>query len=548
MTAGPVEVAGRYRLGETLGAGGMGRVWVARDEILQRDVAVKEILLPPDLVEGERDSVHRRTVQEARAAAQLSHPNVAQVYDVIEDDGRAWIVMEYVPSRSLQEAIRDDGPLDPHDVAVLGLEVLDALEAAHRAGVRHRDVKPANVLLGDDGRVVLTDFGIASIEGDSVITTSHEPVLGSPSYMSPERAKDGKALEASDLWSLGATLYAAVEGRPPYKRANAMATLTALATEEPDPATRAGVLQPVLDGLLVKDPAQRIGAAETRRRLLDAASPAASSGAGTPPAAAAGTPPAAAAGTPPAAAGSRPHRLRRRYAVTGATLAALLAGGVAVWATRPDERRVVSPPPPVSAPSQASTPSVTPSAAPSSAAPSAAPSSAAPSSAAPSSPAATSRAPSSPAAGALPPKPAGWRDWTDPTGFKVYVPAGWKHSIDEDGMVYFRGDGRTIGIDQTTKPQWDPVADWEGKRDARRAAGDFPGYKEIHIKEVTYFRKAADWEFTFNGSASRRHVNNRGVVTSNHQAYGFWFETADSDWSDARADLQLIFASFRPKP
>ncbi|WP_306205812.1 serine/threonine-protein kinase, partial [Actinoplanes sp. RD1] len=304
MTAGPVEVAGRYRLGETLGAGGMGRVWVARDGILQRDVAVKEILLPPDLVEGERDSVHRRTVQEARAAAQLSHPNVAQVYDVIEDDGRAWIVMEYVPSRSLQEAIRTDGPLDPRDVAVLGLEVLGALEAAHRAGVRHRDVKPANVLLGDDGRVVLTDFGIASIEGDSVITTSHEPVLGSPSYMSPERAKDGKALEASDLWSLGATLYAAVEGRPPYQRPNAMATLTALATEEPDPPVRAGALRPVLDGLLQKDPAARIDAAETRRRLLRAAEPE----------------------TPPAAAGPRPHRLRRRYAVTGATLAALLAG------------------------------------------------------------------------------------------------------------------------------------------------------------------------------------------------------------------------------
>jgi serine/threonine protein kinase len=177
MTVGRPPVAGRYRLNEVLGVGGMGCVWMARDDILDRDVAIKEIVLPADLIAAERDAVQRRTLREARAAARLSHPHVAQVYDVFEADGRTWIVMEYVSSRSLQEVVRADGPLEPPRVAQIGLELLAALDAAHRAGVRHRDVKPANVLLARDGRVVLTDFGIASIEGDSIVTSS-ELVLG----------------------------------------------------------------------------------------------------------------------------------------------------------------------------------------------------------------------------------------------------------------------------------------------------------------------------------------------------------------------------------
>jgi hypothetical protein len=263
-------VAGRYRLGELLGRGGMGRVWRARDQVLDRDVAIKEIILPPELVAADRDAAHRRTLREARAAARLSHPGVVQVYDVLEVDGGTWIVMEYVPSRTLQEVLREDGPLEPRRAARIGLDLLAALQAAHRAGVDHRDVKPANVLLADDGRVMLTDFGIATIEGDTLGTTS-DILVGSPEYMSPERARHGNTGFASDLWSLGATLYAAVEGRSPFHRATAMGTLTALTSEEPDPPRRAGVLRPVLDGLLRKDPVARIDAAEAGHLLRTAA-------------------------------------------------------------------------------------------------------------------------------------------------------------------------------------------------------------------------------------------------------------------------------------
>nr|WP_239153240.1 serine/threonine-protein kinase [Virgisporangium aliadipatigenens] len=271
MSASPTLVAGRYRLIEPLGVGGMGRVWHAWDQILGRDVAIKEIVPPEELLATERDDMRRRTLREARAAARLNHPNVVRVYDVFETGDKPWIVMEYVPSRSLQEVIVEDGPLPPARAAEIGLGVLAALHAAHRAGVMHRDVKPSNVLLSDDGRVVLTDFGIASVEGDSTVTRPGL-VLGSPAYIAPERAREGIAGPASDLWSLGATLYAAVEGRSPYERSSPIATLTALASEEPDPAKNAGVLRGALNGLLRKDPALRIDAVEAERRLRRAAS------------------------------------------------------------------------------------------------------------------------------------------------------------------------------------------------------------------------------------------------------------------------------------
>src|SRR4051812_17176117 len=270
-TAEPGLLAGRYRVTESLGEGGMGRVWLARDVVLDRDVAVKEGVLPPDLIAHERDALRRRTLREARAAARLTHRNVAQVFDVFEADGHPWIVLEHIRSRSLQEVIDAEGALEPRRVASIGLAVLTALEAAHRAGVLHRDVKPSNVLLADDGRVVLTDFGIATIEEDGS-STSSDLVLGSPQFMAPERALRGESGPASDLWSLGATLYAAVEGRPPYQRASAGGALVALAAEEPEPPRRAGPLRPVLDGLLRKDPDRRIDAAQTRRLLGRAAS------------------------------------------------------------------------------------------------------------------------------------------------------------------------------------------------------------------------------------------------------------------------------------
>jgi serine/threonine protein kinase len=250
----------------------MGRVWRARDEVLRRDVAVKEVLLPETPSEDEADELRARTLREAQAAARLSHPNVVRIYDVLEADGRPWIVMEYVPSRSLAEVIKTDGPMRPDQVAVIGLAVLDALRAAHGAGVLHRDIKPGNVLLAEDGRVVLTDFGLATFDEIGSSLTQSGVVHGSPQFIAPERALDGTSSIEADMWSLGATLYAAVEGRAPYARGSAYQTLAALATSPPDPPKRAGAMRPVLAGLLRRKPASRMRADEVRARLTRVAS------------------------------------------------------------------------------------------------------------------------------------------------------------------------------------------------------------------------------------------------------------------------------------
>ncbi|MGC5287208.1 protein kinase domain-containing protein [Micromonospora sp. DT231] len=262
----PQLVADRYRLLTPLGQGGMGRVWKARDEVLHRDVAIKELVPPPGLTDEERREMRERSLREARAIARLNHANVVRIFDVLRTDGDPWIVMEYVASRSLQDTLAEDGPVSVARTVEIGLGVLGALSAAHKAGVMHRDVKPGNVLLGEDGRVVLTDFGLATIPGDPNVTRTGM-VLGSPAYISPERARDGTAGPEADLWSLGATLYAAVEGKSPYARPSAIGTLAALATEPIPPPKNAGPLKAVLNGLLRKDPHERI-TAEVAERLL----------------------------------------------------------------------------------------------------------------------------------------------------------------------------------------------------------------------------------------------------------------------------------------
>ncbi|SNT18380.1 Serine/threonine protein kinase [Asanoa hainanensis] len=262
----PQLIADRYRLLEPLGQGGMGRVWRALDEVLHREVAIKELVPPPGLTDDERREMRERSLREARAIARLNHINVVRIFDVLRTDGDPWIVMEYVASRSLQDVIANDGPLPVVRVAEIGLGMLAALRTAHRAGVVHRDVKPANVLLAEDGRVVLTDWGLATIPGDPNVTRTGL-VLGSPAYIAPERARDGTSGPRTDMWSFGATLYAAVEGQSPFARPSALATLAALATEPPAPARRAGALRPVLSGLLRKEPADRIDPDEADRLL-----------------------------------------------------------------------------------------------------------------------------------------------------------------------------------------------------------------------------------------------------------------------------------------
>ncbi|MEV0968039.1 serine/threonine-protein kinase [Microtetraspora glauca] len=270
-TAGPVPegqgrlVGRRYRLLSPVGRGGMGMVWHAHDVLLDRDVAVKELILPFGLDQAGTHGAHQRMLREARSAARLSHPGIVTVHDVVEEDGRPWIVMELVRAWSLEQAVRQSGPLPVVQAAEIGIRVLDALRHAHAAGILHRDVKPGNVLLTAD-RVVLTDFGIAAIEGDVTITQTGL-LMGSPAYIPPERLQGRPITHAADLWSFGATLYAAVEGRPPYEGPDAVAVLGAVLTREPARPQRAGTLLPVIEGLLRKNPADRIGAAQVADML-----------------------------------------------------------------------------------------------------------------------------------------------------------------------------------------------------------------------------------------------------------------------------------------
>ena len=307
-------IAGRYNLQHPIGRGAMGVVWRARDQILDRDVAVKEVVISSLLGEEERRNAYKRTLREARTAARLSHRGLVAVYDVAEEDGRPWIVMELVPSRSLDQVLTVEGRLPSLRVARIGQQLLSALAAAHIAGVLHRDVKPSNVLIatdrtgtGWDERAVLTDFGIAQFEGDPRLTQTGM-VMGSPGFTAPERIRGGDATPASDLWSLGATLFAAVEGRGPYEqRGGAITTMSAIINEDAPVAAHAGRLAPVIEALLRRDPSSRPTAPAAARMfayvlpLLSAAEP---------------EPPAAG---PPADRGSRrpgrrpaPSRPRRR--------------------------------------------------------------------------------------------------------------------------------------------------------------------------------------------------------------------------------------------
>jgi tRNA A-37 threonylcarbamoyl transferase component Bud32 len=296
----------------------MGTVWTAHDEVVDRDVAVKEPRIPEDLSDAERATCYRRMRREARAAARIDHPSVVTVHDVVVEEARPWIVMELVRGRSLGDQLVE-GTLDPREAARIGLAVLGALSAAHEAGVLHRDVKPENVLLGRYDRVVLTDFGIAQVEGEQRLTETGV-FVGSPEFVAPERVLGQQPGPESDLWSLGVVLYAAVEGISPFRRANTPATLQAVLSAEPQaPARGSGALGTLIMQLLRKDPAARPTAAEARQTLHSVAGPP------LPPTALPGTR-AYGGGSP---GGGRLRTLRSgstaRFAVSGGVLVAALA-------------------------------------------------------------------------------------------------------------------------------------------------------------------------------------------------------------------------------
>ena len=583
-------VAGRYRLRAQLGSGGMGTVWRAEDVVLGREVAVKEVVFPPGIRPEDAEVLRERTRREARAAARLDSPSAVTVYDVVEEDGRPWLVMELVEARTLAQVVAADGPLSPGRAARVGLSVLDALEAAHARGILHRDVKPANVLVRDDGRVVLTDFGIATSTGDASLTSSGL-LLGSPAYIAPERAQGQTAGPASDLWSLGATLFTAVEGRPPFDaEGDAFLTVTAVVTGEHAPYAAAGPLVPVLDGLLDKDPARRLDAPSARgllervaagapadaaptRALPDAASdqrggtttalplvePAAPLPERLPPARL--PPDRAPLDRAPLDRPAPPVRERQRSRLPlvafGALLLALVGGGVYAASQAGEDPPAGPAATPASAtrtPAPASgTPTrpatTTPSSSPSTLPPSPTASrTASPTPSPTASPSRTSSPTPSPSrsASASPSPsattgaaglPAGWTSHPEPAnGWTVSVPPGYTARSSRE----FRDSatGRTLRI-ETGRGEQDAVGNRE--RQAQAFARDHPTYRRISIAAASYRGfPAADWEFTYEGL----HVLNR-VFVVNGTGHSLFFQTRASDWPAARADFDRIAAAVR---
>ena len=599
-------LSGRYRLVDPLASGGMGTVWRALDLLLDRPVAVKEVRLPPELDDDARKDMRRRTIREAQAAARLRHPAVVTIYDVVEHDGRPWIVMELVPSRSLAEIIRTDGPLPPVRVAAIGLRILDAMVAAAAVGVEHRDIKPANVLVTNEGRVVLTDFGIARHVGDETLTSAGL-IVGSPDYLAPERARGQAGGLAADLWSLGATMYDAVEGRRPFERNGPLPTLAAVVMDEPEPPLRAGPLREVIDGLLIKDPSHRLDANSTRAMLsrvlrarpagvtvplprppTDHAIPpgpvaTAPTDPAIPPATTAPTdhaippapattaptdpaiPPAPATTAPvtrqtadtqahdapetPTRQDAEPRRRQgmRRVGLLAGLLVLVLAGVAAVLVpmVRSDGR------------DQASGPS-TPSARPTTAAASSATTPSPATDRTTAAPARTSapnseRSPNSPATatGIRVTPPPGFTRYTDPRdGFSLVVPSGWR-PVRRDTRVDFDDptSSRFLRIDTSDHALPDPYQNWiDYESQFRQGKAD---YQLIDIRRVPDYRpdegwSTADWEFTLGGT----HVLDRNIRVSAARAHAIYWSTPQSRWNaaDSRKILSLAEQSFVPAP
>ncbi|GIM89042.1 serine/threonine-protein kinase [Paractinoplanes toevensis] len=310
-------IAGRYRVLHPIATGGMSRLWLAHDEVEDVGVALKKCALPHGLSPDEEDVFRVWTAREARSFTLVDHPNVVRVLDVLPDDDAPWIVMEFVPSRSLQQVLDESGPLPPARVAGIGLAVMEGLLAVRRAGLLHLDVKPSNVLIANDGRVMLSDFGPAvTAEGVRALAGAGI-ILGSPKYLAPERLLDGVALPESDLWSLGATLYHAAEGRPPFVRATTTETLLALAEETPEPPRHAGPLTELIVALLRRNPAARPEPAMVESALRSVT----------------GQP----ADRPWPATAAVPAVRRRRVAVLATLLGVLVALVAAVLVLRPDD-------------------------------------------------------------------------------------------------------------------------------------------------------------------------------------------------------------------
>jgi tRNA A-37 threonylcarbamoyl transferase component Bud32 len=540
--------AGRYQLNELIGRGAMGAVWAAQDVKLGRSVAVKEIRARVDLDPEDWRRRAERALREARAAALVQHRNVVEVHDVVMDDERPWIIMELVVGRSLAEEMAG-GRVAVGDAARIAREALDGLSAAHATGVVHRDVKPSNLLLArPDGRTVLTDFGIASVAGADTLTVPGA-MIGTLEYLSPERVQGLRAVPACDLWSLGATLYEMVEGRSPFRRNNEFATLQAVLDGTYDPPRHAGPLKEVIDGLLAKDPAQRMTASMARPLLVDVERPGAlpprgpaphprtqtdtagsarvpgdrqrsplGTGAGyaePPPAALAadGTGPVQPQDNGPAETVGRGSRRRLTRALVGSVVIAVAAAGLYAVPLLLDQRSPNSP--------RAQAPSGT--------------------RAAP--------GPVSPTA----PRP-GFRAISNPAGFTVEIGKDWTGPYADQRRIFYYSADRTCRLGVHLSPpdgKGDPYAELLAQDNGgtgTSGVGDYPKYRRVRLERTEHNgAPAALWEFTWYDAASGvRHHSIDLRYTKNGRTYDLWVAGPESALPTVREHFKAVKDSFAP--
>jgi eukaryotic-like serine/threonine-protein kinase len=591
-------IAGRYRLLELLGKGGVGQVWRARDELLRRDVAVKEIVFPTTVSELDRASMQARVLREARAAAGLPHSSVVTVYDVIRDEAHGYIVMELIEACSIGELVQRDGPMPVAKVAAIASQMVDVLEVAHEHGIIHRDVKPGNVMVLPDGTVKLADFGIAWIKDDPKITATGL-VLGSPSFMAPEQAQGRESTAATDMYGLGATLYYAVEGELPFDKGQAIATLSSVMVDPPRQPTRAGALAPVIRALMAKEPAARPSAAQVRRSLAPLV------GRGLPPpvdggddsreersrtaraplifddlapapaaAASAGAVLGARAANAPAASVQEgvPEKIHAEIAlgwdqgqrwqsstvarIIGVVLVAALAAGAIFFLSRlgsgthtkdgqgaaaaQDKHHKKAgtgagkPSPGNTAAGVAAAP------APSASAPAVGPSASAGSTSAGSTSGSTS------VSGVVP--AAGWVPYANTSvGWSIAYPPGWAPQQRDSHDLDFSdpSGGRYLRVAWTTTPGPDPAARW--REYSKSFGARYANYHTIRISPNFRFKgwKASAWEYTYSDGGSLLHAVDLALVNG---TYGFAlnFQTHDSDWAASQDIFRAFKQSFQP--
>ncbi|MFI7338604.1 serine/threonine-protein kinase [Streptomyces sp. NPDC050085] len=517
-------IGGRYRLEARIGRGGMGVVWRADDTLLGRQVAVKELGVDETLSHDEQRQQRERMLREARAVAQLRHPNIIVVHDVIRDEQHPYIVMELISGGSLADRIARDGPVDAVEAARIGLSLLDALRVAHAAGVLHRDLKPANVLLeAGTGRVVLTDFGIAQVEGATTLTETGG-FVGSPEYTAPERMAGERAGAGADLWSLGALLCTALAGESPFRRDSLGGILHAVVYDEIRPPAAAEPIAPVILGLLEREPARRLRLDQAERLLRAYVATGATPQPAVPQAPYTPT-------RPDVPTVPRKGRSTRVLLVTAALVAGVAGAGIATAALLA-QRDDNSPPGPASSASESSR------------APSASPSG----SASPAPTVTVTRTAPTPSGTPSGTTPAGYRTVTDAKGFSLRVPDGFTRSLDGP-RVFYMSPGNTfrLGIKVAADAGDGPGA--AQRQAAEDGPKNNPGYRDGSVVDTLHKgHTAALWEFTWNGfskdEGARRTVDL--CWEQDGRLYDVWVSAPVGRAGEARGYFDTAVDSFVP--